>query len=46
MIDEKFMKSDSREMWQVASTPGEVIALLHNFPDPNPIMDTNYGKEL
>lgn len=46
MIEEKFMKSESREMWQVASTPAEVIALLHNFPDRNPVFDTNHGKEL
>lgn len=46
MIEEKFMKSDSREMWQVASTPGEVIALLQNFPDWHPAFDAYHGKEL
>ena len=33
MMKEKFMKSTHREMWKVASTPGEVIDLLKNFPD-------------
>lgn len=46
MIEEKFMKLAHREIWQVASSPGEVIDLLNNFPDRDPSLTKYHEKEL
>lgn len=46
MMEERFMRSDYREMWRVASTPEEVIPMLLNFPDWNPSYTKYSQKEL
>jgi len=46
MIEEKFMRSAHRGMWQVASSPAEVIDLLANFPDCDSTLTKYQKKEL
>lgn len=46
MIEEKFMQSAYREMWEVASSPEEVLGLLKNFPDRNSPLTNYHEKEL
>jgi uncharacterized protein (TIGR00730 family) len=46
MMEENFMKSAYRGMWQVAYSPGEVIDLLKNFPDWDPSIGKYQRKEL
>ena len=46
MVEEKFMHSAYREMWQLASTPEEAIDLLRNFPDWKASVTKYQEKEL
>lgn len=46
MIGEKFLHAAYRELWQVASTPEEVISLLHHFPESIPPVFKYQQKEL
>ncbi len=39
------MREPYREMWRVADNAGEVLTLLEDFPDWNPMFDKNTQKE-
>jgi TIGR00730 family protein len=46
IIEEKFMNSSYRELWQVASTPEEAVELIRKFPDWDPSFTKYHEKVL